>query len=114
MAERGEVEEAERLLRAVLAAEADNSPALWGLGRLLAVGGRYGQALPLFEHLRDMDPQDYRPYFFLSKLYFRLQREEEAERAYEKYQIAKRQAEMKQSAEENLDAVLRQFGELGE
>ena len=114
LAERGEVEEAERLLRAVLAAEVDNSPALWGLGRLLAVGGRYGQALPLFERLRDMDPQDYRPYFFLSKLYFRLQREEEAERAYEKYQIAKRQAEMKQSAEENLDAVLRQFGELGE
>lgn len=114
LAERGEVEEAERLLRAALAAEENNSPALWGLGRLLAVGGRYGQALPLFERLRDMDPQDYRPYFFLSKLYFRLQRKEEAEQAYEKYQIEKRRAEMKQSAEENVDAVLRQFGELGE
>jgi tetratricopeptide (TPR) repeat protein len=114
LAERGDSEQAEQLLRAVLAAEADNRPALWGLGRLLAVGGRYEQALPFFERLQHMNPEDYRPYFFLGKLYFRLQREEEAERAYEKYQIKKRRAELKPSAEENLDAVLRQFGELGE
>ena len=114
LAERGELEAAEHLLRAVLAMAADNSPALWGLGRMMAVGGRYEEALPIFERLRDMDPQDYRPYFFLSKLYFRLERVAEAERAFAKYQIGKRRAEMVQSVEENVDSVLRQFGEMGE
>jgi hypothetical protein len=61
--------------------------------------------------LKVLDPDDYRTYFFLSKLYFRLQREDEAEKAFNDYQLGKRRAEMKESVEEDLEGVLRQFGE---
>ncbi|NKB69125.1 MAG: tetratricopeptide repeat protein [Candidatus Latescibacteria bacterium] len=114
LAERGDREEAEELLGAALAVEPDNRPVLWGLGRLLAVDGRYAEALTVFENLRDLDPENYQTYFFLSKLYFRLGLNAEAEGAYETYQIEKKRAEIRQSVEENLDSVMRQFGELGE
>ena len=111
LADRGSVDQAETLLRAVLAENADNRPALMGLGRLLAIADRYAEALPYFERLKVLDPDDYRTYFFLSKLYFRLQREDEAEKAFNDYQLGKRRAEMKESVEEDLEGVLRQFGE---
>ncbi len=111
LADRGLVDQAETLLRAVLAENADNPPALMGLGRLLAIAERYAAALPYFERLRVLNPDDYRTYFFLSKLYFRLQREAEAEKAFNSYQLGKRRAEMKESVEEDLEGVLRKFGE---
>ena len=111
LADRGAVDQAETLLRAVLAENADNRPALMGLGRLLAIAERYAAALPYFERLQVLDPDDYRTYFFLSKLYFRQQREVEAEKAFNSYQLGKRRAEMKESVEEDLEGVLRQFGE---
>ena len=107
----GAVDQAEALLRVVLAENADNRSALMGLGRLLAIADRYAAALPYFERLQVLDPDDYRTYFFLSKLYFRLQREAEAEKAFNSYQLGKRRAEMKESVEEDLEGVLRQFGE---
>jgi tetratricopeptide (TPR) repeat protein len=111
LAGNGAVDQAEALLRVVLAENADNRSALMGLGRLLAIADRYAAALPYFERLQVLDPDDYRTYFFLSKLYFRLQREAEAEKAFNSYQLGKRRAEMKESVEEDLEGVLRQFGE---
>ncbi len=106
----GDSGKAEALLESVLAEEPDSRPGLMGLGRLLAIDGRYAKALPLFEKLELLEPDDYRTHFFLSKIYFRLGRESEAERAFEKYHLGKRRAEIKHSVEEDLEGILRQFG----
>ena len=111
LAELGDSGKAEALLESVLAEEPDSRPGLMGLGRLLAIDGRYAKALPLFEKLELLEPDDYRTHFFLSKIYFRLGRESEAERAFEKYHLGKRRAEIKHSVEEDLEGILRQFGD---
>jgi len=111
LAELGNYGQAEAQLESVLAEEPDSRPALMGLGRLLAIDGRYAKALPLFEKLELLEPDDYRTHFFLSKIYFRLGRESEAERAFEKYHLGKRRAEIKHSVEEDLEGILRQFGD---
>ena len=111
MSDIGEIEAAEDLLELVLAEEPVNREALMGLGRLHAVAGRYSDALIHFEKLMLLEPDDYRIQFFLSKIYFRLGRESEADKAFEKYHHGKRRAEIKHTVEEDLEGILRQFGD---
>jgi len=111
LVERGEKATAEAALNTVLAIEADHVPALWELGKLLAVEERFEEALSIFERLRDLEPGGFRAHFFLGKLYFRVGRTEEAEISRRLFETRKRRAEVQQAMEDDLNAVLRQFGE---
>ncbi len=111
LVERGERQAAEEALNAVLAMDSDQPSALWELGKLLAVDERFVEALSVFERLRDIEPDGYRAHFFLGKLYYRVGRLEEAEAARRLFETRKRRAEVQQAMEDDLNAVLRQFGE---
>ena len=111
LVERGERQAAEEALNAVLAMDPDQPSALWELGKLLAVDERFVEALSVFERLRDIEPDGYRAHFFLGKLYYRVGRLEEAEAARRLFETRKRRAEVQQAMEDDLNAVLRQFGE---
>ncbi len=104
-------EEAEELLADALAADPDNEQVRWLWGRALIGLERFADAVGVYENLRAINAEDYRPHFFLAKLYYRLGKKDEADAAYAAYQTLKRQMEVKQSVEEDLNAVLRQLGE---
>ena len=101
---------AELLLEKTLRLAPDRPPALWMLGEILLQQGRYREALPYFERLRDLDLEDYRIYFSLTRLYARLGREAEAEDAfglYQQYSEKERRAEIEQRVKAERDILLR-------
>lgn len=84
--------EAEALLRQSLARSPNMRPALWRLARLLHNAGRYEEALVPLEHLRALDPQDYRAYHLLASVYEHLGQSRLAADTYATYERLQRQA----------------------
>ena len=103
---REEWDEAEGLLAKILAETPEAQAALWTLGALLFRQERYVEALEPFERLGELTPNDYRVDAMLSKLYGRLGREQEAHRAFARYQEGKAQAEIRQRLEVEKNALL--------
>ena len=103
---------AEGLLRESLRLEPDSRPALWGLGKMLYWLGRDREALVYVERLRLLEPEDYRIYFFLSKLYGPLGRTAEAQEAFASFQKLRRQAEIQHRVETETGALIKNI--LGE
>jgi tetratricopeptide (TPR) repeat protein len=84
-AERGQHEEAERLLRRALALDPENLPATYDLGRLLVRLKRYSDALPLLERGARLAGQDPGVHYQLFLAYSRLGRRGEADRELAKF-----------------------------
>ena len=95
-AERGQHEEAERLLRRALALDAKNYPAAYDLGRLFVRLKRYAEALPLLESTARFSGQDPGVHYQLFLAYSRLGRKADADRELETF---KRLEEARKAAE---------------
>jgi Flp pilus assembly protein TadD len=73
----GATADAERALRAGLAACPQSGALHHALGRRLAATGRYDQAIVEFQLAKKLRPSEVHPYIELAQVYFRLQRIEE-------------------------------------
>ena len=102
----GAVVEAEQLLRDLLERRPEARSALWSLGGLLFRAERYRESLVCFERLRALDPEDYRVYFLLAKLYGRTGREAEGMKALAAYERGRRTAQVHERMEEEIEGLL--------
>ena len=112
--ENGDLVAVERLLQKAHMTRPGSAAVLWGLSRILYWQGRNTEALPLVERLRELEPEDYRVYFFLSKLYGSLGRKEAAQNAFKGYQREKRRAEIHQRVEVERDVLLKEVSGEGQ
>ena len=107
--------EAEQVLIQTLTTAPDSAPALALLGKLLYDQGRPEESLLYFERLRPLQSEDFRVYFYLTKLYRELGREREAEEAmdlYLEYRRQKHRADIQRHAQEESALLLKNI--LGE
>ena len=102
-------EEAVRVLEQVLQVEPESPAALALLGKQLFEQGRHREAAGHFERLRMLWPEDYRVYFFLTKIYHHLGEQAKGDVTYElysRYRRLKDRAEIKENMELMGDMVL--------
>ena len=101
------MQKAERQLESVLEENPSSSADLWGLGKLRFWQGRYREALPCVAKLAETTPDDYRVYFFLSKLHGLLGEEEAAREAFAQYQRQKRRAQLDERVKMERDVLIK-------
>ena len=101
------MQKAEAQLEAVLAESPGSSADLWGLGKLLFWQGRYQEALTCVAKLAEATPDDYRVYFFLSKLHGLLGDEQAAREAFAQYQRQKRRAQLDERVKMERDVLIK-------
>ena len=77
--QRGEHEEAERLLRRAIALDANGFPAYHDLGRLLVKLKKYDEALPILRRGAELNKKDPGVHYQLFLAYSRLRRKAEAD-----------------------------------
>ena len=103
------MQKAEAQLEAALGERPDSSADLWGLGKLFFWQGRYQEALVCVAALAETTPDDYRVYFFLSKLYGLLGEEEAAREAFAQYQRQEQRAKVAARVQTERDVLLKQL-----
>ena len=91
---------------ALFAERPGSSADLWGLGKLLFWQGCYQEALVCVAKLAETTPDDYRVYFFLSKLHGLLGEEEAAREAFAQYQRQKRRAQLDERVQMERDVLI--------
>lgn len=101
------MQEAEAQLEAALVERPSSSADLWGLGKLLFWQGRYQEARTCVAKLAETTPDDYRVYFFLSKLHGLLGEEEAAREAFAQYQRQKRRAQLDERVKMERDVLIK-------
>ena len=101
------MQKAEAQLEAALAERPGSSADLWGLGKLRFWQGRYQEALTCVAKLAEATPDDYRVYFFLSKLHGLLGEEEAAREAFAQYQRQKRRAQLDERVKMERDVLIK-------
>ena len=109
--ERGDPAAAEKLLDQVLALEPDHRRALLLIGEALFGQARYNEALPHLIRLVELDPRNWSAYAYLSKIYGRLGREEEAQAAYARYLRGKQRQKIEGRVEAERKALGQMMGE---
>ena len=77
--------DAEEHLMLAIALRPDDRHPYWSLGMLLARQQRYPEAIPLFEKLLKVAPQDYQAHLFLGHLYKRTSRSAKAAQHFDSY-----------------------------
>ena len=103
------MQKAEGQIEVALAENPGSSADLWGLGKLLFWQGRYQEALPCVAKLAETTPDDYRVYFFLSKLHGLLGEEEAAREAFAEYQRQQQRAKVAARVQTERDVLLKQL-----
>ena len=103
------MQKAEEELEAALVENPSSSADLWGLGKLLFWQGRYQEALTCVARLTETTPDDYRVYFFLSKLHGLLGEEEAAREAFAQYQRQELRAKVSARVQTERDVLLKQL-----
>ena len=103
------MQKAEEQLEAALVENPGSSADLWGLGKLLFWQGRYREALSCVAKLAETTPDDYRAYFFLSKLHGLLGDEQAAREAFAQYQRQEQRAKVAARVQTERDVLLKQL-----
>ena len=101
--------EAEGHLGRALRLDADFVPAHWSMGFLLARQERYAEAIGYFERLLELIPQDFLVHACLGNLYERSGRQEEAQRHFAHYEMAKKENRLRRVAEADMEKQLQRL-----
>ena len=86
--------EAEAVLQRILREDPRSADSLALRGKQLFLQGHHREAAGLFERLRSLWPEDYRVYFFLTKIYQELGEKDKAHDAYVLYYRYRREARL--------------------
>ncbi len=103
------MQKAEEQLEAALVENPGSSADLWGLGKLRFWQGRYQEALVCVAALAEATPDDYRVYFFLSKLHGLLGDEQAAREAFAEYQRQEQRAKVAARVQTEREVLLKQL-----
>ena len=105
---------AEHHLRRAVQLDPASLHARWSLGLLLArQSHRYADAVPHFERILELAPEDHAAHLFLGHLYQRTGRTEAAATQFERYSAAKRRRRMQSEAEAQTRGLVEQLFEKG-
>ena len=110
----GSEAEAERYLKAALAADSQSVPALQSMARLEEKRGHHGAAIEHLLAILILAPDDYPVHQELGKLYLETGQKEQARAAFESYQRAARRERMRQIAQERAGKMMETMLEKGD
>ncbi len=110
----GEGEEAEALLRKALSVAPRSVMALRSVGRFEVLQGNLEDAIPRFEAIVELQPDDYEAYRTLAHLYLRVGERGKADEAYEIYERGGREREIfeqvRDQTEKLVEEMMRRYG----